>query len=331
MFKRPRLRLPQLIVNAGLAASVIFLVACSGETHENEKNTSINNAPEQSGLTAIETGTAAEIQAVWSTRELEETIISLDFVGGSEPILAAVYTGGGVQFFDLEGDRITDIVDLGLKTISSGQAVVLGDTPITFFPALGATSAIYMLAYAPALGEPNKLDFLTNLSAAGLCSGAPIDQSAIMQLAYWTEDAPQILVYGQVLQGAAGELTWQPSGKLRSENGPITACTAHAEIEIATETTGHTLARLDKHGERFLLAMTLGGDLKVMDQTGTLRKLMILDGISVKTPARPTAMAALSDAQFGNYPNGLVVVAGTVDTGSRIVLIEPADLFANPD
>lgn len=323
MFKRPRLRPPFSLVNASLAASVVFLAACSGSETEPPEKAKKNNAP----VTLQENANQVELQAVWATGALDSAITGLAFVGGSEPMLAASLSSGALQFFDLQGDRITQAVDLNVKEIASGQAVVLGGAAITLFPGISQSGDLDFYAYAPALGEPLRLDFLPDQNAKGLCAGPPLSPDHVMQLAFWTEDAPTILSHGHVGQDAEGNLSWTLLDQLSSANGPITACAAFAELEIATAATGVDLAAIEKFGQRYLLAQTTQGDLNVIDTSGVTRQLTIADGITVRTPSPPAAIAALSDAQFGNYPDGLLVVGGTVNGVHQITLIEPGALF----
>ena len=328
MFKRPRLRPTHHIVNASLAAMVIFLAACSADKTETTENPPENNAP----VTPIENANTVELQAVWATNPLTDSITSLAFVGGPQPILAASLADGGLQLFDLQGDRITAPVDLSVKRIASGQAVVLGGVALTLFPGINLNDDLSFYAYARALGDPVELDFLQGIDAAGLCAGPPLDDTAVMQLAYWTKATPTELVHGHVAQDESEELSWHPIATIKSEAGPITACLADAELQLATADQADkalSLAALEKYGERFVFAQTQNGGLNMTDQRGQTRPAKVLDGITVRTPNPPRAMAVLSDVQFGNYPNGLLVLGGSVKGEIQITLIEPGNLFRN--
>ncbi len=323
MFKRPRLRPPYSLVNASLAAGVVFLAACSGgETDIDEKSIENNVS-----VAVQENMDQVELQAVWATGALDSPITSLAFVGGSEPILAASLASGALQFFDLLGDRITQPVDLGVKTLATGQAVVLDGAALTLFPGISQRGDLDFYAYAPALGDPLKLDFLPNQNAKGLCAGPPLLPNYVMQLAFWTTDEPSVLSHGHVGQDAEGNLSWTLIDQLASANGPIAACAAYAELEVTTEATAVDLAAIEKFGQRFLIAQTKAGKLNVINRSGVTRPLTIADGITVRTPSPPAAIAALSDAQFGNYPDGLIVVGGEVNGVSQITLVEPGGLF----
>jgi len=325
MFKRPRLRPVHPIVNVSLAAMVIFLAACSGDKTETSENPPENNAAN----VTIENADTVELQAVWATNPLTDSITSLAFVGGPQPILAASLANGALQFFDLQGDRITEPVDLSVKRIASGQAVVLGGTALTLFPGISLNGDLNFYAHAPALGDPVKLDFLPGINAAGLCAGGPLDDISVMQLAYWTEDSAEELVHGHVRQDESQELVWSPIATRQSEDGPITSCIAYSELELATDDIMN-LAILNKYGESFLIVQTQTEGLRVIDEAGKIRPASVADGITVRTPNPPRAMAVLSDVQYGNYPNGLVVLGGPVNGTPQITLIEPGSLFRNP-
>lgn len=323
MFKRLRLSPPHPIVNASLAASVIFLSACGGEKTENE-----NNPPEAPVSSALpEHAGKPTLQAVWATQPLMAPITSLAFVGGAEPILAASLSTGALQLFDLQGDRITAPVNLDIKTLATGQAVVLDGAAITLFPGISQTGDLKLYAYSRALDTPLPLNLIEGVNATGLCAGPPLDDVSIMQLAYWSANNPSELVHGHVRQDTEGNLLWAPLSTSQSAKGPITACLANARLEVATANTAINLAELSKYGRQVLIAQTQEGNLNVISSEGKTRPIAVQDGISVRTPSTPTAMAALSEAKFGNYPNGLLVLGGLVNGAPQITLIEPINIY----
>lgn len=323
MFKRPRLRPAFPLVNASLAAVAIFLSACSENTPEPTENTNENNTP----VTLPQNNDAVTLQAVWATSGLENPITSLAFVGGSEPMIAVSLSTGAIQFFDLLGDRITSPVELDVKKLATGQAVVLDDVALTLFPGISKNGDISFYAHAAALGDPLKIDFLPGENARGLCAGPPLDADAIMQLAYWTEETPHRLVHGHVTQDASGELSWAVFDRLESTGGPITTCTAYAELEITTAQTAINIAAIEKYGQRYLITQNQDNDLSIISRRGVARSVEIRDGITIRTPSAPTAIAALSDVTYGNYPDGLLVIGGDVDGEAQITFIDPGSLF----
>jgi len=323
MFKRPRLRLPHRIVNASLAASVIFLSSCGGDKPKTDENPPKINASEPN----VQLNDEVQLQAVWATNPLVAPITSLAFVGGSEPILAASMSTGALQLFDMQGDRITEPVDLAVKKLATGQAVVLDGVALTLFPGISQNGDISFFAYASALGDPVKLPFLPDLDARALCAGAPLDGTSIMQLAYSTKSRPSEIVHGHVQQDADGNLSWSVLSTDDQSDGPITACVADAELETLTDNDGGDLAILNKYGQRHIFLRASNGALFVENTFGKSHPVTINDGITVRTPASPSAMAILSNVQFGNYPNGLMVLGGDVDGASKITLIEPGNLF----
>lgn len=326
MFKRPRLSPPYTIVNASLAAIMVFLAACSGDTADKAENPHKNNTPAIDAENAI----PVSLQAVWATPPLKDSITSLAFVGGSSPILAASLENGTLQFFDMQGDRITAPLDLGVKTLATGQAVNVDGIALTLFPGIGTDGDLNFYAFAHALGDPIKFNFLSGVNAAGLCAGPPLDDTAILQLAYWTNDNPEQILHGHVIQDESQELIWRAIDTKASKNGPITACLADAELQIATASEAINLAALTKFGQRFVFAQGQNGNLRVSDQNGMTRPVTISNGITVRAPNPPSAMAILSNVQFGNYPDGLLVLGGPVDGTAQITLIEPGNLLRKP-
>lgn len=327
MFKRPHLRPTSLLVNAGLATSMIFLAACGSDNEATSANSAANSDASAPASAPNDDANPAILQAVWTTKPLAEPITSLAFVGGAEPILAVSLETGALQLFNIEGDRITEPAALDVQALATGQAVVLNEAALTLFPGISTGGDINLYAYASALGDPIKLDFLPDTSAAGLCAGPPLDGTSLMQLAYWTSLRPAELIHGHVQQDASGELLWSPLDTLNSANGPITACLADARLQVATKSTAVNLALLAKFGERFLLAQTAQGNVNVITANGETKPATINDGITVSAPKPATALAALSVVKFGAYPNGVIVLGGAVNGDSVITFIEPEALF----
>lgn len=322
MFKRPRLRPTFTIVNASLAASVIFLAACSPDTPEIQEKPSENNATVQNS----ENSDRLQLQAVWATSPLAAPITSLAFAGGSEPILAVSLSTGDLQLFNMQGDRIGDLVDLEVKTLATGQAVVLNDAAITLFPGIGTNGDLKLYAYAAALGDPVGLDLLPGIGAAGLCAGPPLDGSSIMQVAYWTVDKPAELIHGHVQQDADGNLNWSAFAGTTQTDGPIGACIAEARLDIARREGATGLAVLNKYGRRLLFSLSKDGGLELIENNGRSRSIAVSDGITVRVPKPASAMAILSEVAFGNYPDGLIVLGGPVNGEHQVTLIEPTGL-----
>jgi len=323
MFKRPRLRPTSRLVNAGLATSMIFLAACGGDPAQTEANIE-NNQPQTTQNTPAEnTPNTPKLQAVWSSSPLTAPIINLAFAGGPEPILAAVLQTGDIQLFNLLADRITSPIALDVKALATGQAVVLNEAALTLFPGIGTNGDINFYAYASALGEPIALEFLTDINASGLCAGTPLDDTSVMQLAYWTEDQPTEIVHGHVRQNTAGELAWAPIETLNNDSGPISACIADAQLQVATQDTAVNMALMTNLADRYIIAQTRQGTLNLVTKAGETLPAPITNGITVRVPEPITAMAGLSTVLYGNYPNGVIVAGGMVNGAPHIVFIEP--------
>lgn len=322
MFKRPRLRPARPIVNVGLTASLIFLAACSGEKPETPE------IREDTSVTSDENVNAngVTLQAVWATSSLSAPIADLAFVGGPEPILAAVLDTGELQLFTLEGDRITSPAALGVAELATGQALVLDEAAISIFPGISQDGSINAYAYNSVLGDPIALDVLPGLGAAGLCAGAPIDATSIMQLAYWTDAEPETLIHGHVQQ-IDGELAWAPITAIKSPDGPITSCIASFALSFETAETASDLAELVKFDQIFTIARTQDNTLTIRADNMDAKPVSIVDGITVRASEAPTAVAALGTVLYGGYPNGVIVIGGPVGDGHQITFIEPGSLF----
>ena len=323
MFKRPRLSRPTTIVNVALATSLIFLAAC-GDPKSEETPAEPEIALPAEPIPGID---SYKVQAVWATRAVDAPITDLAFIGGSDPLIGAVLSSGELQIFSVQGDRITETVDLDITAIATGQAVVLDGAAISLFPGIGQSGDVNLYAYAPALEMPVKIDIDSEANAAGICAGAPLDDTALMQIAYWTEEAPTVLVQGHIVQAENGDPAFAALGTHSSGDDPITACTIDTDIKLATRRIGHTMATLEKFGQKFTLALTSSNLLSATNASGDIKRVDIAEGLTVKVPSPPTAMAALSNVEFGNYPDGLIILAGPVGGAHQITLIEPGGLF----
>ena len=319
MFKRPRLRPTSALVNVSFAAAVIFLVACSGDPDKTEET------PPESGAEAAITETARDeitLQAVWATRALSASIVDLALSGGNDPILAALLETGELQLFDLEGDRITAPEALDIVEIASGQPVNLEDAPLTLFPGIDQEGSVNVYAYNSVLGAPVPLDLLPGVGAAGICAGVALTPNYLLQIAYWTDEAPETLVHGHVSQ-EDGELVWVPIGTLESANGPIGSCVAGLELISRPADASADLAELTKLDRRFVISRTASGELRASEADLASMPMSVRNGLTIEAPTTPTAIAALGEVRFGGYPNGVIVLGGD----RKITFVEPQALF----
>ena len=323
MFKRPRLSCHYKIVNAALAASLIFLTACEEKTPEE----TVKEIPLNLPTPVSPPSNSYKLQAVWATDALSAPVIDLAFAGGPEPIIVAVLETGQLQLFTVQADRITDPIDLDITAIAAGQAVVLNGAAVTLFPGLGESGDINLYVYAPALGEPIRIDALPDANALGLCAGPPLEEDALLQLGYWTQARPDILQHGHLTQDADGNPVWTPIGEHSTGGEPITSCIVDRDIKIATKRIGHAMATLSRYGETFTLALTDSNLLTATNSAGAIKRAEINEGITIRVPSPATSLAALSNVQFGNYPDGLIILGGPVNGRHQITLIEPGDLF----
>lgn len=313
-FKRPRLRSTNWLVNVSLVSMMSFLAACGSDKAE---------IPAETGESAV----SAELQdsngtitlpAVWATSPLAEPITDLAFAGGINPILAVSLQSGALQLFDLQGDRITEAVNLGVASLGTGRTVDLDGALLTLFPGLGLNGTLNLYAFNSALGEPVPFRLLPDTQASVLCTSDILaDEEIIFRLAYGT---PGALTFGDVVR-AGGEFVWQPTDRSDPDSlrcvGTNSAQVSQSDLVYRQETI------VNRTGSKEL-TLQADGDLFV----GTAsRPVLVRDGITVKAPAQPSAMAALSSVQFGGYPNGVVVLGGDVDGESVITFIEPGPLF----
>lgn len=326
IFKRPRLRLARPLVNVGLAASLIFISGCSDEKPQ-DAGARIENSGNEP---VVEIITRSKLQAVWSTNTLSGEIVDVAVSGGPNPILAATLGGGQIQLFDLDGERLTDPVTVGAQKLANGFPATLGGAQVTLFPGIGSSGDLNIYLYSPNLGAPVAIDLLRDVSAAGLCTGQAQADGALLDIGYWTTTAPLELITGSLYE-ADGEFVWQPVTS-KTQSTQLGGCILQGET--GTE-TGNMAGAMDMavigktDAQKKLLQLGADGQLQEIRPDGSADTLPIRAGISIGVPSPITAFTTLPDAQFGGYPDGVIIVAGAVAGAQKLVFVEPIGLFGD--
>ena len=166
--------------------------------------------------------------------------------------------------------------------------------------------------------------------AAGLCAAPPeSDSEALHQLAYWTEDAPSTLQLASIRE-RGGELEIVSEGEQEAD-GPISACAIGQDGAIAYTAPVLAAASLRRLGRETFVVSEGDGDLQVQIGDNEPATYDVVDGITVRVPQAPTAMAATGDARGGGYPGGVVVIGGSLSADDhRAVLIDPSRVTMTP-
>ncbi len=323
MFKRPRLRPVRPLVNVGLAASLIFICACSKDEPPADGQSSATEGP----VTVIETPERAKLQAVWATNGLEGEIVDVAVSGGPNPLLAAAMAGGAMQMFDLDGERLTEAVSLGVAMLADGVPATLNGLPVVLFPGIGTSGDLNIYLYSSDLGAPVAVDLLGEIGARGICGGEADAQNALLQIGYWTDNAPKTLIIGDLYE-KDGEFLWEQVST-STPDGPLGGCKLFGGnkggVDVATGSASLGLIGIAER--QTLLELREDGTLNKLSEDGSNTVLPIRAGISIGVPRPITAFATLPDAQFGGYPNGVIIVAGNVDGAQKLVFVEPIGLF----
>ncbi|MEM5517429.1 hypothetical protein WNY37_10730 [Henriciella sp. AS95] len=331
MFKRPRLSAQTLPVNAGIAGFLLFYAAsCSGPQEPEPEEPSIqeNSAVEQE--VEIETATDT-LPAVWSTDSLDLPVRSIGIAGGAGSTFALAYEGGGLQLFNFDGERITDIADSDVAALAEGRYALLADTPVTFFPGIDGSGDLKIWIHGGGLQEAIPYAFQIEQSgrAEGLCAAPPIaGTDALHRLAYWTAGSTTLMV-GDINE-SGGELVWSPTEEIETD-GTIGACTFTADGVEVYDTPIMATSTLRRMGRETLLTLSDAGTLTAIFENGQSQALNIEDGITIRMPDVPTSLAATGDARGGGYPGGVIVMGGTIGSDDhRAILIDPSRITLTP-
>ena len=306
-------------VNAAAGAILLFgAAACS-------RGEKAPEAPPQAAPIA----TGLELPAVWSTRALAGPVQDVAMSTGGGAILAVAFERGGLEFFNMEGERIGEPSLFRLKAIGDGRSATIGDSAITLFPGVTDSGDLKGYIYSPGLMAPTQIDLPIpeDRAVQGLCTGDPGPQGLI-RIAYWTMSNSMQLTTG-FLSENNGNLAWTPEAASPSSI-PITSCVfAGGELISSAAADAASLTRGEVSA---LLSLEDGKPIQISTDYGmTNIDLGVRDGITIEAPRNPVAITALGTLPAGGYPGGVVVVAGETSTGEhQVVFIDPSEITLEP-
>jgi hypothetical protein len=329
MFKRPHLRAAKRLVNAPSALILLFLAtACSpGEepavTDPPEPPVDSVESPESEGLI---------LPAVWQTNDLGTPIASIGVAGALGSTVAVAYEDGGLQFLDLEGERLTDKAEMGVAHVADGRFLQLQGTPVTVFPGVTNSGDLSLFIHGGALTEPlpYPLDAGTDDLIEGLCSAAPtFDRDGIMRIGFWTQGDRRVLQRGRLVE-AGDNLVLLLDEPARAADD-ITACVLTDSEDVAYSAPVLAATELTNRSKTYRFLLDDLGGYTLITGAGDVVPFEVLDGITVRPPARPVDMAGTGDARGGGYPGGVIVVGGQASTGAHTVTyIDPGKVTLEP-
>lgn len=300
-------------VNA--AAGAILLFGAAGCSRQ-EKGA--DPAPRAAAIAA-----GVELPAVWATRALSGPVEDVALSTGGGAVLAVAFERGGLEFFDLEGERIGEPALFRLKAIADGRSTTISGADVTLFPGVTEAGALKGYIYSPGLMAPAQIDLPIpeDRLVAGLCSGDAGSQGLI-RVAYWTVANSMQLITG-VLTEENGDLGWKPEA-LTPSPMPISSCVfAGGELVASAASDSAPLTRGEVSA---LLSLDESAALQISTDYGiTNTAISVRDGITIEAPRNPTALSAHGTLPAGGFPGGVVVVAGETSSGShQVVFIDPS-------
>ena len=326
-FKRWPLVADRSLVNAGAASLLIFLAACGGPAPAPSEGDA-STAPEAD---TGEAGTIMSLPAVWSTSALDGPVADVALAGGASSLMAVAYERRGLEVFNLEAERVADIVGFAIEDLANGHYVEIDGAGLTIFPGLTREGEIKAYVYGDGLSTPAEIDLpiVEEGRIEGICSTRARGQDGdILRLGYWTAMDPQQLTIG-VISIDAGEFAWREVSE--SEAGTqIGACSLEGDLAFSDPGTAARGA-LVRPGVMSQVALSQAGELTAGRAGEPLSPLALRDGITVRVPVKPTAMAALGSPFGGGYPGGVIVVAGETDPGTYQAVFVDAGALTAPD
>jgi hypothetical protein len=329
MFKRPHLRAAKRLVNAPFALSLLFLAsACSPSSEPVETDPA--DPPVDSAESADPGGLV--LPAVWQTNDLGRPINSIGVAGELASTVAVAYGDGGLQFLDLEGERLTNIADIGVVHLGNGQFMRLQDTSVTVFPGITRDGTMSLYIHGGELSEPlpYPIDAGTESTILGLCSAGPtFDRDGVMRIGFWTADAPSELKLGRVAEVGDNLILLLDEPAQASSN--ISSCVLTDTEDVAYSDPVLAASDLKHRNKRYRFLLDEFGGYTLITSEGEAVDFQVLDGISVRPPPRPVDMAGTGDARSGGYPGGVLVIAGeTRDGVHTVTYIDPSKVTLDP-
>ncbi|MEL7541642.1 MAG: hypothetical protein AAGJ51_12130, partial [Pseudomonadota bacterium] len=308
---------------------LLFLAtACSPGQEPAETDTA--EAPVKSAE-STETG-GLILPAVWQTNDLETPITSIGVAGELGSTVAVAYSDGGLQFLDLEGERVTDKAEMNVSKVADGQFMRLQDTSVTVFPGITFEGGLSLYIHGGALSEPlpYPLDAGTSSAILGLCSGAPtFERDGVMRIGFWTADAPTELKLGRVVEVGDNLILLLDEPAVANAN--ISTCVLTDSEDVAYSDPVLSAADLKHRNKTYRFLLDEYGGYTLIATDGAPVDFQVLDGITVRPPEIPVAMAGTGDARGGGYPGGVLVIAGeTRDGVHTVTYIDPSKVTLTP-
>ena len=329
MFKRPHLRAAKRLVNAPSALTLLLLAAaCSPadapvDTDMSDTPVDTVETPETEGLS---------LPAVWQTNDLGSPINSIGVAGELGSTVAVAYSDGGLQFLDLEGERVTDKADIGISQVADGRFLQLQDTPVTVFPGITQDGDLSLYLHGGELPEPlpYPLDAGTDDLIEGICSGAPtFERDGIMRIGFWTQGARRELKLGRLVE-VGDNLVLLLDEPARAERD-ITACVLTDTEDVAYSAPVLAALELSNRSKNYRFILDDLGGYTLVTPSEEVVEFEVLDGITVRPPQVTTDMAGTGDARGGGYPGGVIVISGQASTGAHTVTyIDPSKVTLEP-
>ncbi len=301
-------------VNAAAGLSLLFAASACGR----------QEAPTVDPAQAPVISGQIELPAVWSTRPLQGEIRDVALSSGSGAILAVAYDAGGLEFFDMEGERLGEPARFHLKDLADGRSASIEGAQLTIFPGVTEEGTLKAYVFGSGLLGPAQIDLPIpeERMVEGLCTGEAGSQG-LMRLAYWTISDNRTLRTGIVSQ-TGDELSW--TEEAATEAGfPVTSCVFAYDTLIASPRSAAS-ASLTRGENSALLSIEEGGQLQISTDLGmTTNEIAVRDGITITAPDSPTAVTAHGTLPAGGYPGGVVVIAGETSEGThQVVFVDPS-------
>ncbi len=329
MFKRPHLRATKRLVNASPALALLFLITACGKSPEPSEPEAPTLTPE---VTTAPSKAALSLPAVWQTDDLGAPISSVAVAGEVGSMIAVTFEDGGLQFLNLEGERVTDKAAFNAAQVADGRYLLLQDTPVTIFPGLTRQGDMTLFIHGGAMTEPldYPLDAGTDEKIVGICSSSPsIASDGVMRIGFWTEDSPRSLRSGRLVEVSDNLVLLLDEPVQADQN--ITACLLNETGAVVYSDPVIAATDLQFRSHTYTLTLDRAAGYTLTTKDRIITPFDVYDGITVRQPRRPVDMAGTGDARGGGYSGGVVILGGQTPNGDHsVTYVDPSQITLEP-
>ena len=305
---------PQIkIVNQGAALGLILFLAACGSGDEK----TVSEAP-------------ASIKApiIWQTSSIDNSFSAMASLEGGMPRFLISGEAGGIRLYDADGISLTETGPYKTSSIGTGTVTDIDGAVLTVFPAISRNNdKIVTFVYGQGMVAPSEIELEATISGRiqGICSAPAGYADAILNIAYWTDLDPTILIRGRI-RNEGLNLIFDEVDRL-SFDKYLTSCDLDEDTVAAGGGFGlefrdgensatpidlpgvpTKLAVLKTQDETLAAASFSGGQVYIANDKGQFSRIEFVAGLSSEVPDEAVHIALSDNTGIGSFPDGFMAV-----------------------